>query len=147
MNHMGTRPTPARVGATLLLINNDVPLGMALQRSLQQRGHVVLTATRLAEALAILAFTAVDLILVDVDAPRRDGQRLCAPLREQSLAPIVILSAAGGPEDVAYAFSMGADSYICKPFQLREVECHIQSAMRRTFLAPIPPAESRQTSI
>ncbi|MCL4858181.1 MAG: hypothetical protein KJZ93_02190 [Caldilineaceae bacterium] len=136
MNHMGMRPAPARVGATLLLINNGGPLGKALQRSLQQRGHVVLTATQLAEGLAIIAFTAVDLILMDVDAPRRE-----------SLAPLVILSATGGPEDVAYAFSMGADSYICKPFQLREVEHHIQSAMRRAFLAPIPPAESRQASI
>jgi two-component system, OmpR family, response regulator len=121
----------ARKGVSLLLINSDAPLRDSLHDALKQRGHTVHTAADLAEALAVLLYARIEIILLDVSLPGKDAHRLCTALRTRSRAPIIMMSAAARPEDIARGYSAGADDYICKPFPLREVERHIQLALRR----------------
>jgi DNA-binding response OmpR family regulator len=63
--------------------------------------------------------------------PDMDGYMLCSELRKRSDIPIIMLSALNRPDDVVYGFSLGADDYISKPFQFREVEVRIQAILRR----------------
>ena len=130
------RAVRVRKGASLLLINSETPLRDALRISLQQRGHLVYATNGLTDAVTALQQTKVDIILLDVHMPGTESQQLCRTLHQYSRAPIIVVSAADRPEDIARAYSSGADAYICKPFRLREVEQHIELALQRA-LQPI----------
>jgi DNA-binding response OmpR family regulator len=115
----------------ILVVDDEEPLRNLLRISLQKSGYTVYTAGNGKEAMETFKQTPVDLVLLDILMPDMDGYTLCAELRKRSDVPIIMLSALNRPDDVVYGFSLGADDYISKPFQFREVEVRIQAILRR----------------
>jgi DNA-binding response OmpR family regulator len=115
----------------ILVVDDEEPLRNLLRISLQKAGYSVYTAGNGKEAMEIFTQVPVDLVLLDILMPDMDGYTLCSELRKRSDVPIIMLSALNRPDDVVYGFSLGADDYISKPFQFREVEVRIQAILRR----------------
>lgn len=115
----------------ILVVDDEEPLRNLLRISLQKGGYTVYTAGNGREALEVFKASPIDLVLLDILMPDMDGYTLCAELRKRSDVPIIMLSALNRPDDVVYGFSLGADDYISKPFQFREVEVRIQAILRR----------------
>jgi DNA-binding response OmpR family regulator len=115
----------------LLIVDDEEPLRNLLRISLQKAGYTVYTASNGKEAMELFDQAPIDLVLLDILMPDMDGYTLCAELRKRSDVPIIMLSALNRPDDVVYGFSLGADDYISKPFQFREVEVRIQAILRR----------------
>lgn len=115
----------------ILVVDDEEPLRNLLRISLQKAGYIVYTACNGVEAMDLFRQAPVDLVLLDILMPDMDGYMLCSELRKRSDVPIIMLSALSRPDDLVYGFTLGADDYISKPFQFREVEVRIQAILRR----------------
>jgi DNA-binding response OmpR family regulator len=115
----------------ILIVDDEEPLRNLLRISLQKAGYIIYTAADGNEAMQLFKQMPIDLVLLDILMPAMDGHTLCAELRKRSDVPIIMLSALNRPDDVVHGFSLGADDYISKPFQFREVEVRIQAILRR----------------
>jgi two-component system, OmpR family, response regulator RpaB len=118
-------------GRSILVVDDEVLLRDLLARSLKHAGYMVQTAQTGEEALAAFARSPFDLVLVDVRMPGMNGYALCAALRQMSDVPIILLTSLGAPDEIVHGYGVGADDYITKPFQLREIEARIQALLRR----------------
>jgi two-component system OmpR family response regulator len=101
-----------------------------------------------AEALAMAEATPPDLIISDVSMPDMDGLMLCTRLRESttlSHIPVLLLTARGEPEDKYEGFMQGADDYMVKPFDVRELQLRVKALLRRKARPAEPVATSRFT--
>jgi len=115
--------------ANRVLVVEDEPdvanlLGLLLSRA----GYQVSFASNGDEGLAHLEAFGTDLLLLDVKMPGRDGWEVCRTVRERSDVPIVIVSACARPEDRLRGKRLGADDYVCKPFNGRELVARVQAA-------------------
>ncbi|WP_207539148.1 response regulator [Sabulicella rubraurantiaca] len=131
-------------GADLLVVDDDARLRSLLQRFLAEQGHNVAVAADAAEARAALAAMAFDLLVLDVMMPGESGLELAEALRRQGMeTPILMLTARGDPDDRVAGFEHGADDYLAKPFDPRELALRIRTILRRSAPhAPPPPAPS-----
>jgi two-component system OmpR family response regulator len=116
--------------AHLLIIDDDAVLRDLLHYSLTRSGYQVKLASGGQEALVLLAEHQFDLVLLDIMMPGQDGYEICTILRADSSVPIIMLSSLDNPDAVVRGLVAGADDYITKPFQLREVEARIQALLR-----------------
>jgi two-component system, OmpR family, response regulator RpaB len=138
-NHGVANPMPLRADQKsklpkethILVVDDEEPLRNLLRISLQKAGYTVYTACNGVEAMDLFRQAPVDLVLLDILMPDMDGYMLCTELRKRSDVPIIMLSALSRPDDLVYGFTLGADDYISKPFQFREVEVRIQAILRR----------------
>jgi DNA-binding response OmpR family regulator len=92
------------------------------------------------EGLRRLAASEPDLLLLDVMLPGRDGFSLCREIRRRSRIPIIMLTARGDLGDRVTGLEIGADDYIAKPFEPRELVARIQTVLRRVASATPPPS-------
>lgn len=123
----------------LLVVDDDARLRGLLCRYLASEGFRVSAAADAAEARQLLAAIAFDLIVLDVMLPGESGLALTESLRRTHDVPIVLLTARGAPEDRIAGFEHGADDYLAKPFEPRELLLRIRTILRRT--TPPVPAE------
>lgn len=114
-----------------LLVVDECLLLSTLSPSLRAVGFHVHCAASGLEALRVLHSAAIDLVLLDVSLPDTNGHALCTQIRRQFQLPVVVMSALRGPVDILLAFGAGADAYIQKPFQLRELVEKLQETMRK----------------
>ncbi|MCW8085748.1 response regulator [Sabulicella glaciei] len=131
-------------GADLLVVDDDARLRSLLQRFLAEQGHNVAVAADAAEARAALAAMAFDLLVLDVMMPGETGLELAEALRRGGMeTPILMLTARGDPDDRVAGFEHGADDYLAKPFDPRELALRIRTILRRAAPhAPPSPAPS-----
>ncbi|HMN27175.1 MAG TPA: response regulator [Caldilineaceae bacterium] len=115
----------------ILVVDDEPLLRNLLERSLKRAGYRVVTASNGADALALFAATPIDLALVDVMMPGIDGYRVCEELRQWSSVPVILLTSLDNADEIVHGFSVGADDYITKPFQFRDLEVRIQALLRR----------------
>jgi DNA-binding response OmpR family regulator len=133
-------PTPA-AAATLLVVDDEPDVRDVLEEYFAAHGYTVLAAASAADARALAAKCAaenhaVDLALLDVHMPGEDGLVLARHLRERYAAiAIVMLTAAGDVVDRIVGLEMGADDYVAKPFDPRELLARVKSVLRRTAAA------------
>jgi two-component system, OmpR family, KDP operon response regulator KdpE len=120
----------------LLIIEDDITLSRLLGGHLQSRGYEVMTATGGAEGLRLAREAMPDLVILDVMMPGMDGLEVCRHLRATSTVPILMLTAKGAQEDVIQGLELGADDYLKKPFDLRELELRIKAILRRSEEGP-----------
>ena len=113
------------------MVDDEPLLRNLLERSLKRAGYSVITASNGADALALFAATTIDLALVDVMMPGLDGDQVCVELRQQSSVPVILLTSLDNADEIVHGFSVGADDYITKPFQFRDLEVRIQALLRR----------------
>ena len=116
----------------ILVVDDDRRLRELLRRYLVDNGFLVTTATDAADAEAKLASLTFDLIVLDVMMPGEGGLDFMARLRADVGAPVLLLTAMADPEDRIAGLERGADDYLPKPFEPRELVLRIQSILRRT---------------
>jgi two-component system phosphate regulon response regulator OmpR len=118
--------------ALVLVVEDDPRLLGLLQRYLGENAFRVVAAEDAAEAREKLRFLQPDLIVLDVMMPGESGLSLTESLRrEKSDVPILLLTARGGPEDRIAGFEAGADDYLPKPFEAKELLLRIRALLRR----------------
>jgi two-component system phosphate regulon response regulator OmpR len=124
----------------ILVVDDDKRLRELLRRYLMANGFRVTTATDAANARATLKGMEFDLLVLDVMMPGENGLELTRALRREGGVPILLLTAMGESEDRINGLESGADDYLTKPFEPRELLLRIQTILRRAPLAPPPAA-------
>ncbi|HTN44062.1 MAG TPA: response regulator transcription factor [Nitrospiria bacterium] len=117
--------------ATVLIIDDDAKLNQLLVDFLGDYGFNVLTAARPDEGLRKLKQQVPDLIILDVMLPGMSGFEVCKLIRRSYTVPIIMLTARGLVTDKIVGLELGADDYLPKPFEPRELVARIQSVLRR----------------
>ena len=130
-----TEPAPT----TLLLVDDEPTLREPLAEYLTRQGFVVQEAESAAAARTKLAQATPDLVLLDIMMPGEDGLSLCRHLVESRRLPTILLTARGEAMDRIIGLEIGADDYVTKPFEPRELVARIRSVMRRAE-RPAAPA-------
>ena len=121
--------SPART--RVLLIDDDEALCGLLTEYLEPFGFAVAAVHHPDAGLAAIAKDAPDIVVLDVMMPDTDGFAVCRKVRETSRVPIVMLTARGGVLDRIVGLEMGADDYLPKPFEPRELVARLQAVLRR----------------
>ncbi|MFN3524296.1 MAG: response regulator [Phenylobacterium sp.] len=122
--------------AHLLIVDDDRDIRQLVAEQLSDAGYAVSTAADGAEMRRVLASGGIDLIVLDLNLPREDGLTLCREVRARSATPIIMLTARGEPIDRILGLEMGADDYLPKPFEPRELLARIRSVLRRANALP-----------
>ena len=132
------REAPPAEAAHILVVDDDDRLRALLDRYLRDNGYHVSSASSAADARAKLDGMAFDLIVLDVMMPGESGIDFTRGLRQSTTVPILLLTAMGEPEDRITGLESGADDYLTKPFEPRELLLRVATILRRA--APPPPA-------
>jgi two-component system phosphate regulon response regulator OmpR len=122
------------------VVDDDATVRETLVEYLTLRGFAVSAADSGASLRRILARKPAAVVLLDINMPGEDGLSLARFLRSQGKVGILMVSAAGEPVDRVVGLEMGADDYIAKPFDLREVLARVKSVLRRVEAAASAPA-------
>ncbi len=120
----------------LLMIDDDASLNDLLVEYFERFNHKLTTATTAADGRYLLRRDDPDLLILDVMLPDADGMELCRTIREDSDIPIVMLTARGDLPDRILGLEFGADDYIPKPFEPRELVARVETLMRRSRETP-----------
>ena len=134
-----TPPSPGKSGAGMLhvlVVDDDAEIGSLLSRYLGAQGLHVSIATNGEELRATIDGGGVDLILLDLGLPDGDGLVLMRELRNGWQGPVIIISGRGESVERVVGLELGADDYVTKPFDLRELLARIRSVLRRA--QPVP---------
>jgi len=119
------------MGPEILLVDDEKSLVRGLQKSLEQENYVVWPAYEGQEAWELFMHKPFDLVILDLMLPGIDGLTLCHRMREKSDVPIIMLTAKGDDVDKIVGLEMGADDYLAKPFNTRELLARIRAVLRR----------------
>ncbi len=136
-------PNPNLPESHLLVVDDDTRLAELLRWYLSESGFRVTTAGTASEARAHLASFAFDLVVLDVMMPGENGLDLTRALRREGRVPILLLTAMGEPEDRVNGLESGADDYLSKPFEPRELVLRIRNILQRRPAADQVPREIR----
>ena len=115
----------------ILIIDDDEKLNRLLTDYLSKMGFTVLTSTLPSAGLEKLEEETPDLVILDVMLPEMDGFEVCRTIRQSSSVPVVMLTARGEVMDRVVGLEIGADDYLPKPFEPRELVARIQAILRR----------------
>ena len=134
--------------ASILIVEDDSEISDPLAGFLREKDFTVTTAASAEAALDLLSREAVDLVLLDVMLPGQDGLELCRRLRAKGGPSIVMLTALSEPTDKVVGLELGADDYVCKPFDLRELLARVRAVLRRAGrVGSEPPAPAASAMI
>ena len=127
--------------SSILIVEDEQHLADGLRFNLEAEGYEAYVVETGEAALERLAANPVDLVLLDVMLPGKDGFEVVSELRaRQQYFPVLILTARGRPEDVVHGFAAGADDYLPKPFELSILIARVKSLLRRKdWLQPAAP--------
>lgn len=118
----------------ILVVEDDPGLRVLITRALQQNGYAVCQAASGAEMWGLFDQRPVDLILLDVMLPGKNGIDLCREIRRRSGVPIIFISARADETDRVVGLELGADDYIPKPVSTRELLARVRAVLRRGSL-------------
>jgi two-component system phosphate regulon response regulator OmpR len=125
----------------ILVIDDDLRLRDLLKRYLSEQGYAVQTVADATAMRRLMTRENFDLLVLDLMLPGEDGLTLCRQLRaENNAIPIIMLTARGEDVDRIIGLEMGADDYLAKPFNPRELLARIHAVLRRRPAATTPPA-------
>lgn len=116
----------------LLVVDDDAEIRSLLTTLLGNRGYRVQTANDERQMRTILASSRVDLLILDIMLPGKDGLTICREIRASQSIPIIMLTARGDPTDRVVGLEVGADDYLAKPFDVKELEARIKAVLRRS---------------
>lgn len=115
----------------ILVCDDEVDVREMLQEYLDKRGYKVSAASGGEELRSIVSAESVDAIIMDINMPKEDGLSILRSLRPENATPVIMLTAAGDVVDRIIGLEMGADDYLSKPVDLRELEARIKAVLRR----------------
>ena len=119
------------IGAHLLIVDDDERIRGLLQKFLMRNGFMTSVARDAAHARRLMEGLAFDLVVLDVMMPGESGLELCRDLRRSHTTPILLLTAKGEAEDRITGLEAGADDYLAKPFEPKELLLRINAILRR----------------
>lgn len=115
----------------IMIVDDDTNICELLRLYLEKEEFDTIVAANGKQALSLFESDAPDLILLDIMMPELDGWQVCREIRKTSAVPIIMLTAKGETFDKILGFELGADDYICKPFDSKEVIARIKAVLRR----------------
>ena len=130
---------------SVLIIEDDQNIRELLQMYLEKEGYAVTVAADGGQGLTKFRAIGPDLVLLDVMMPVMDGWAVCKAIRADSQTPIIMLTAKAETDDKVTGLKTGADDYITKPFEMKEVLARIEAVLRRTDKAG-PEEKARRLS-
>jgi DNA-binding response OmpR family regulator len=132
----------------LVVVDDEPDLRAMVAEYLVRHGYAVTTASSGGELDAYIAHGMPDLLILDVNMPGESGFEIARRVRARSNVPIMMLTAADEVVDRVVGLELGADDYVTKPFDLRELRARIQAVLRRNARAPeAPPPPAEATNI
>ena len=121
---------------SVLIVEDDHNIQELLQMYLEKEGYAVTVASDGGQGLAKFRSIKPDLVLLDVMMPVMDGWSVCRAIRADSQTPIIMLTAKGETDDKVAGLKSGADDYVTKPFEMKELLARIEAVLRRTGNVP-----------
>ena len=115
----------------VLIVEDDNNIAQLLQLYLEKEGYDTHIASDGGKGVELFRSWAPDLVLLDIMLPVMDGWSVCRKIREAGKTPIIMMTAKGQTEDKVNGLEMGADDYIVKPFEMKEVLARIHAVLRR----------------
>lgn len=125
----------------LLVVDDDAGLRDTLADFFELEGYLIAQAANVGEARARMTDFEPDLLLLDISMPGGDGLTFAAEMRSKCSIPIIILSGKGSMVDRVVGLEVGADDYVAKPFELRELLARVRAVLRRARPAAVPVSE------
>lgn len=122
------------VNPKVLVVEDEPALADALEYSLSRQGYEVSVAGDGVKALEMARQTIPDLVVLDIMLPQLDGYEVCRILRQETNAPIIMLTARADEVDKVVGLEVGADDYLTKPFSMRELIARVKALLRRVRL-------------
>ena len=116
----------------ILVVDDDSNIAELLRLYLEKEGYEVFTANNGGDAVKVYKEKEPDLMLLDIMLPVLDGWQVCREVRKFSEKPIIMITAKGETFDKVLGFELGADDYIVKPFEPKEVMARVKAVLRRT---------------
>ena len=117
---------------TIMVVDDDVNIGELLRLYLEKEGYRAVVMPDGVTALEAFDTVKPDMILLDVMMPRLDGWQVCREIRKKSQCPIIMITAKGELFDRVLGLELGADDYVVKPFEAKEVMARIKAVLRRS---------------
>jgi two-component system, OmpR family, phosphate regulon response regulator OmpR len=136
-------PDPDLSEPHLLVVDDDARLRELLRRYLSDSGFRVTAAADASEARSSLASFAFDLVVLDVMMPGESGLELTRALRAEGRVPVLLLTAMAEPEDRVNGLEQGADDYLSKPFEPRELVLRVRNLLQRRPAADVASKDIR----
>ena len=130
---------------SVLIVEDDRNIQELLQLYLEKEGYAVTVASDGDQGLTKFRTIKPDLVLLDVMMPVMDGWAVCKAIRANSQTPIIMLTAKGETNDKVTGLKYGADDYVTKPFEMKELLARIEAVLRRTSNVPVKKNARRLT--
>lgn len=125
-------------GKKILIVDDDLNICELLRLYIEKDGFSTVIANDGNEALALFEKENPDLVMLDIMLPGLDGWQVCREIRKTSQCPIIMLTAKGEVFDKILGLELGADDYVVKPFEAKEVVARIRAVLRRTGKTDAP---------
>ncbi len=129
--------------ANILIADDEREIVRLLRMYIEAGGNTVLEANDGLEALEILRRGEIDLTIVDIMMPKKNGYEIIREIRKGRYIPILVISAKTELSDRVFGMDLGADDYITKPFEPLEVAARVRAHLRRAGAQAVPPEEDR----
>ena len=129
----------------ILIVDDDAEIRDLLGQYLQKNAYDVTLAANGKEMFDALAKNSFNLIILDIMMPGEDGHTLCRKLRQDSEVPVIMLTAIGEESDRIIGLELGADDYMSKPFNPRELLARVKAVLRRVVSKKVAPEKSSET--
>ncbi len=120
------------MAVSVLIVEDDRNIAQLLQLYLEKEGYAVTIAADGGQGLAKFRAIRPDLVLLDVMMPVMDGWAVCKAIRAESQVPIIMLTAKSQTDDKVQGLRSGADDYVTKPFEMKEILARIEAVLRRS---------------
>ncbi len=115
----------------LLIVDDDPNISEMLKIYFEKDGYHVRTAGDGAEAINMFKMFDPDMVLLDIMLPKKDGWQVCREIREMSTKPIIMITAKGEVFDKVLGLELGADDFVVKPFDMKELSARVKAVLRR----------------
>ena len=115
----------------ILVVDDDVNICELLKIYFEKEGYEVVQSHDGADAVQTFKYSDPDIVLLDIMLPKKDGLAVCREIRDMSAKPIIMVSAKGEVIDKVLGLEMGADDFVTKPFDMKELSARVKAVLRR----------------
>ncbi len=119
------------MGTKILIVDDDVNICDMLRLYLENEGYEIKCANDGAEGISYFKMYEPDLVLLDIMLPKKDGWQVCREIRELSTKPVIMITAKDEVFDKVLGLELGADDFVCKPFDMKELSARVKAVLRR----------------
>jgi two-component system, OmpR family, response regulator BaeR len=142
-NQLNTSPLAEEPAQLIMIVEDEIKLADLLKDYLESAGYSTICIERGDQAVEALQKNPVNLVLLDLMLPGKDGIQVCKEFRQFSNVPVIMTTARVEEIDRLIGLEMGADDYICKPYSPREVVARVKAVLRRQPLATVEQITTR----